>query len=113
MVIDLHKQGGGLGFSIAGGKGNQHVLGDNGIFVTKIMEGGIAEKDGRLDVGDRILEVDGTNMVEIDHEDAVSTLKSTGIDVILKVERNALQQVASSNSEDKVSRTLSTNVRFF
>lgn len=45
----------GLGFSIAGGKGNQHIPGDNGIFVTKIIEGGASELDGRLAVMDRLL----------------------------------------------------------
>ena len=47
----------GLGFSIAGGEGNQHVPGDNGIFVTKIIEGGAAQQDGQLAVGDRLLAV--------------------------------------------------------
>ena len=47
----------GLGFSIAGGRGNQHVLGDDGIFVTKIISGGSAEKEGTLEVGDRIIKV--------------------------------------------------------
>ena len=47
----------GLGFSIAGGRGNQHVLGDDGIFITKIIPDGPAEEEGTLSVGDRILQV--------------------------------------------------------
>lgn len=47
----------GLGFSIAGGVGNQHIPGDNSIYVTKIIEGGAAHKDGRLQIGDKILAV--------------------------------------------------------
>lgn len=47
----------GLGFSIAGGVGNQHIPGDNSIYVTKIIDGGAAQKDGRLQVGDRLLMV--------------------------------------------------------
>lgn len=47
----------GLGFSIAGGRGNAHVLGDDGIFITKIIPGGVAEEQGDLATGDRILEV--------------------------------------------------------
>jgi hypothetical protein len=47
----------GLGFSIAGGVGNQHVAGDNSIYVTKIIEGGAAHKDGRLQIGDKLLAV--------------------------------------------------------
>ena len=47
----------GLGFSIAGGIGNQHIAGDNGIFVTKIIDGGAAQHDGRLAAGDRLISV--------------------------------------------------------
>lgn len=50
----------GLGFSIAGGVGNQHIPGDNSIYVTKIIEGGAAHKDGRLQIGDKILAVGQT-----------------------------------------------------
>lgn len=42
----------GLGFSIAGGVGNQHIPGDNSIYVTKIIEGGAAHKDGKLQIGE-------------------------------------------------------------
>lgn len=49
--------GPGLGFSIAGGVGNQHIPGDNSIYVTKIIEGGAAHKDGRLQIGDKLLAV--------------------------------------------------------
>ena len=47
----------GLGFSIAGGKDNMHVEGDDGIFITKIIPGGAAETDGSLAVGDRVIKV--------------------------------------------------------
>lgn len=47
----------GLGFSIAGGVGNQHVPGDNSIYVTKIIEGGAAHKDARLQIGDKLVAV--------------------------------------------------------
>ncbi|KFQ58640.1 Disks large 2, partial [Pelecanus crispus] len=56
---------GGLGFSIAGGVGNQHIPGDNSIYVTKIIDGGAAQKDGRLQVGDRLLMVSMTNLNHI------------------------------------------------
>ena len=47
----------GLGFSIVGGIGNQHIPGDDSIFITKIIEGGAAEADGTLNVGDKIVMV--------------------------------------------------------
>lgn len=60
LEYELVKGGAGLGFSIAGGVGNQHIPGDNGIYVTKIMAGGAAHQDGRLRVGDKLLAVKNT-----------------------------------------------------
>lgn len=57
MEIELAKGNKGLGFSIAGGIGNQHIPGDNGIYVTKVMDGGAAQVDGRLLVGDKLVAV--------------------------------------------------------
>lgn len=57
MEIKLIKGPKGLGFSIAGGVGNQHIPGDNSIYVTKIIEGGAAHKDGKLQIGDKLLAV--------------------------------------------------------
>ena len=47
----------GLGFSIAGGIGSQHIPGDDGIFITRIIPGGTAEIEGQLAVGDRLIAV--------------------------------------------------------
>uniref|UniRef100_A0A8L0DUH7 Disks large homolog 4 n=1 Tax=Oncorhynchus mykiss TaxID=8022 RepID=A0A8L0DUH7_ONCMY len=75
----------GLGFSIAGGLGNQHVPGDNSIYVTKIIEGGAACKDGHLQIGDKILAVNQVCLEDVMHEDAVSALKNTAEVVYLRV----------------------------
>ncbi|KAL5004521.1 hypothetical protein ScPMuIL_017977 [Solemya velum] len=77
LEIELVKGNKGLGFSIAGGIGNQHIPGDNGIFVTKIIEGGAAEQDGRLAMGDRLLVVNEANLENVTHEEAVAALKAT------------------------------------
>nr|CAD2166661.1 unnamed protein product [Meloidogyne enterolobii] len=68
----------GLGFSIAGGVGNQHIPGDDGIFVTRIIEGSPAYFDGRLQKGDQILAVDNIIFNNVTHQFAVQTLKNTG-----------------------------------
>ncbi|XP_032830804.1 disks large homolog 2-like isoform X6 [Petromyzon marinus] len=83
--IKLVKGPKGLGFSIAGGIGNQHMPGDNSIYVTKIIDGGAAQKDGRLQIGDRLLAVNAMCLEEVTHEDAVGALKSTSDVVYLKV----------------------------
>ncbi|KAG1970543.1 disks large [Pimephales promelas] len=83
--IKLIKGPKGLGFSIAGGVGNQHIPGDNSIYVTKIIDGGAAQKDGRLQVGDRLLMVNNYTLEEVTHEEAVAILKNTSDVVYLKV----------------------------
>ncbi|KAB0406019.1 hypothetical protein E2I00_008711, partial [Balaenoptera physalus] len=85
MEIKLIKGPKGLGFSIAGGVGNQHIPGDNSIYVTKIIEGGAAHKDGRLQIGDKILAVNSVGLEDVMHEDAVAALKNTYDVVYLKV----------------------------
>ncbi|XP_044574564.1 disks large 1 tumor suppressor protein isoform X9 [Cotesia glomerata] len=87
--IELIKGSKGLGFSIAGGIGNQHIPGDNGIYVTKIMDGGAAQVDGRLVVGDKLVAVRNSlgdkNLENVTHEEAVATLKATQDRVVLLV----------------------------
>ncbi|XP_051155845.1 disks large 1 tumor suppressor protein isoform X5 [Leptopilina boulardi] len=92
MEIELIKGNKGLGFSIAGGIGNQHIPGDNGIYVTKIMEGGAAQVDGRLIVGDKLVAVRNAlqgdkNLENVTHEEAVATLKATQDRVVLLVSK--------------------------
>ena len=76
MEIEFFKGNKGLGFSIAGGIGNQHIPGDNGIYVTKVMEGGAAFADGRLKVGDKLVAVRSHN---------VSLLENVAFFLIFKV----------------------------
>ncbi|XP_041657047.1 disks large homolog 2 isoform X3 [Cheilinus undulatus] len=85
IEIKLIKGPKGLGFSIAGGVGNQHIPGDNSIYVTKIIDGGAAQKDGRLHIGDRLLMVNNYSLEEVSHEEAVAILKNTSDVVYLKV----------------------------
>ncbi|XP_072349330.1 disks large homolog 4 isoform X1 [Scyliorhinus torazame] len=85
MEIKLIKGPKGLGFSIAGGIGNQHIPGDNSIYVTKIIEGGAAHKDCRLQIGDKILAVNNVGLEDVMHEDAVAALKNTSDIVYLKI----------------------------
>ncbi|XP_029004290.1 disks large homolog 4-like isoform X6 [Betta splendens] len=88
LEIKLVKGPKGLGFSIAGGVGNQHVPGDNGIYVTKIIEGGAAHKDGRLQIGDKLVTVNSSCLEEVTHEEAVAALKSTPDVVYLRVAKH-------------------------
>ncbi|XP_061756263.1 disks large homolog 3 isoform X6 [Nerophis ophidion] len=85
LEVNLLKGPKGLGFSIAGGIGNQHIPGDNSIYITKIIDGGAAQKDGRLQTGDRLLAVNNIVLQDVRHEEAVAALKNTSDMVYLKV----------------------------
>ncbi|KAK7486481.1 hypothetical protein BaRGS_00022282 [Batillaria attramentaria] len=109
MEIELVKGNKGLGFSIAGGKGNQHIPGDNGIFVTKIIEGGAAEQDGRLAVMDRLMAVSDIalwiivnehNLEDVTHEEAVAALKSTSDVVHLTIAKPSYLPDISSHEDE-------------
>lgn len=97
--IELFKGNKGLGFSIAGGIGNQHIPGDNGIYVTKIMDGGAAQVDGRLMVGDKLIAVrtndNERNLENVTHEEAVATLKSITDRAILVIHKSQLSTAFS------------------
>ena len=46
--------------------------------LSQITKGGVAESDGRLQVGQRILEVDGNSLLGATHVEAVHILRQTG-----------------------------------
>uniref|UniRef100_A0A8C2XK68 Disks large homolog 1 n=1 Tax=Cyclopterus lumpus TaxID=8103 RepID=A0A8C2XK68_CYCLU len=101
MELKLVKGPKGLGFSIAGGVGNQHIPGDNSIYVTKVIEGGAAHKDGTLQIGDKLLAVNSAGLEEVSHEHAVTALKNTPDVVYLKVAKpNSLFMSDSLNPPD-------------
>ncbi|XP_061190115.1 uncharacterized protein LOC133197968 [Saccostrea echinata] len=66
-----------LGIEVAGGSEDQHIPGDNGIFITRILKGGTAEEDGRLAVGDRIIKVNDTDVRNITKDEASRILNSS------------------------------------
>nr|XP_015209891.1 PREDICTED: protein scribble homolog isoform X21 [Lepisosteus oculatus] len=87
----------GLGFSIAGGKGSTpYHTGDTGIFISRIAEGGAAHRDGTLHVGDRVITINGVDMTEARHDQAVTLLTGTSPTITLLVERDVGDPAADS-----------------
>ncbi|KAM4622506.1 alpha-1-syntrophin [Discoglossus pictus] len=76
----VKQEAGGLGVSIKGGRENKMP-----ILISKIFKGLAADLTGALYVGDAILSVNGVDLSEATHDDAVQALKKTGKEVVLEV----------------------------
>ncbi|XP_047432945.1 par-3 family cell polarity regulator beta a isoform X2 [Mugil cephalus] len=75
IKIDLKKGTEGLGFTVVTRDSSVH--GPGPILVKNILPRGAAVKDGRLQPGDRILEVNGVDMTGRSQEELVAMLRST------------------------------------
>ncbi|XP_041935695.1 partitioning defective 3 homolog B-like [Alosa sapidissima] len=75
MKIDLKKGTDGLGFTVVTRDSSVH--GPGPILVKSILPKGAAIKDGRLQSGDRVLEVNGVDITGRTQEELVAMLRST------------------------------------
>jgi len=83
-AVELSRGGRGFGFSIRGGREFQSMP----LFVLRIAVDGPAAADGRLRVGDQIVEINGVNTKNMTHADAIDLIKSGGASVRLLVRRS-------------------------
>ncbi|XP_004397673.1 PREDICTED: cytochrome c oxidase assembly protein COX16 homolog, mitochondrial-like isoform 2 [Odobenus rosmarus divergens] len=88
--INLTRGPSGLGFNIVGGTDQQYVSNDSGIYVSRIKENGAAALDGRLQEGDKILSVNGQDLRNLLHRDAVDLFRNAGYAVSLRVQHRLL-----------------------
>ncbi|PVD24617.1 hypothetical protein C0Q70_15101 [Pomacea canaliculata] len=81
--VDLHRGSRGFGFSIRGGREFNNMP----LFVLRIAEGGAADLDGRLKVGDQILEINNRSTDSMTHTEAIDIIQSGGNFVRLLMKR--------------------------
>ncbi|KAG8437100.1 hypothetical protein GDO86_007977 [Hymenochirus boettgeri] len=93
MTIEISKGRSGLGLSIVGGKDTPLEA----IVIHEVYEEGAAARDGRLWAGDQILEVNGIDLRNAFHEDAISALRQTPQKVQLIVYRDEAQYKDEEN----------------
>ncbi|XP_015239572.1 PREDICTED: multiple PDZ domain protein isoform X5 [Cyprinodon variegatus] len=78
----LRQPGKSLGISIVGGRGMGSRLSNGevmrGIFIKHILEDSPAGQNGTLKTGDRIVEVDGVDLRDASHEEAVEAIRKAG-----------------------------------
>uniref|UniRef100_A0A674HRB7 Synaptojanin-2-binding protein n=1 Tax=Taeniopygia guttata TaxID=59729 RepID=A0A674HRB7_TAEGU len=82
----------GLGFNIVGGTDQQYIANDNSIYVSWIKKDGAAYLDGRLQEGDKILAINGKDLKDLRHKDAVELFRNAGYYVSLKIQRRLQPQ---------------------
>ncbi|XDV45172.1 hypothetical protein PO909_013309 [Leuciscus waleckii] len=86
FIVMLQRSGGSLGISITGGVNTGLRYG--GIYIKSLVPGGVAEQDGRIQTGDRLLEVDGTRLQGFTDQQAAECLARAGEVVSLVLERD-------------------------
>uniref|UniRef100_A0A803Y5R9 Multiple PDZ domain protein n=1 Tax=Meleagris gallopavo TaxID=9103 RepID=A0A803Y5R9_MELGA len=89
--VELWREPGkSLGISIVGGRGMGSRLSSGevmrGIFIKHILGDSPAGKNGTLKTGDRIVEVDGIDLRDASHEQAVEAIRKAGNPVVFMVQ---------------------------
>lgn len=102
LVVELKKDSNGLGITIAGYVCEKEEL--SGIFVKSVSAGSAADLSGKIQVNDRIIEVDNQSLQGFSNHQAVEVLKMSGTVVSLRLERylrgpkyEQLQQAIAAN----------------
>uniref|UniRef100_A0A452UZX1 Multiple PDZ domain protein n=1 Tax=Ursus maritimus TaxID=29073 RepID=A0A452UZX1_URSMA len=101
--VELTKNVHGLGITIAGYIGDKK-LEPSGIFVKSITKSSAVEHDGRIQIGDQIIAVDGTNLQGFTNQQAVEVLRHTGPTVHLTLMRRGAKQEAELTSREDVTK---------
>ncbi|CAM5115005.1 unnamed protein product [Eretmochelys imbricata] len=103
-----------LGISIVGGRGMGSRLSNGevmrGIFIKHILEDSPAGKNGTLKTGDRIVEVDGIDLRDASHEQAVEAIRKAGNPVVFMVQSIINRSRASSQSDSEPGKTSFSNL---
>lgn len=81
-VVELTNDGNGLGFNLVGGR-------STGVVIKYVLPGGAADKDGRLQSGDHVLQVGSVNLRGFTSEQVAAVLRQAGPAVRLLVARPA------------------------
>jgi hypothetical protein len=86
--VSLQNSSNGLGISISGGLFTESIPNDHGVFIANVIKGSVA--DDKLNIGDRLLSVNGKNLEYVTHDDAVAAIASSvkeSNEIVLRVAR--------------------------
>uniref|UniRef100_A0A146LUS4 Pro-interleukin-16 n=1 Tax=Lygus hesperus TaxID=30085 RepID=A0A146LUS4_LYGHE len=102
IVVILHRDtpGGSIGITLAGGADYEAKE----ITVHKVLVGSPAERDGRIQKGDRILSINGKSMKGLTHYESLAILKAPRPEVVLVVSRHKADTPEEMVSTRRLSR---------
>uniref|UniRef100_A0A668W605 Multiple PDZ domain crumbs cell polarity complex component n=1 Tax=Oreochromis aureus TaxID=47969 RepID=A0A668W605_OREAU len=114
-AVELFREPGkSLGISIVGGRGMGSRLSTGevmrGIFIKHILEDSPAGQNRTLKTGDRIVEVDGVNLRDASHEEAVEAIRRAGNPVSFLVQ-SIIQRPRSSITDSSEERAAAAATR--
>ncbi|KAK8743106.1 hypothetical protein OTU49_001527 [Cherax quadricarinatus] len=109
MEVNVERTTGGLGLSIAGGRGSTPYKGDDeGIFISRVTDGGPAYLAG-LRVGDKLYMVNGHDVEICDHYEAVNIMREAGSQLRLVVSRE-VTRIVPEKKNSKVEQPVGNHV---
>ncbi|KAF7493661.1 Discs large -like protein 1-like protein [Sarcoptes scabiei] len=130
IYLDLNEKG--LGISIKGGIDSPNPLGTPEIYISRILQNGAVQKDGRLQIGelaclfdaynsnqlcivinrsigDIIIEINGKSLIGVTHKHAVSIIVNSGTYIHLRIKRRIqidqseiYEQISDDNEEERL-----------
>ncbi|KAL1250055.1 hypothetical protein QQF64_021060, partial [Cirrhinus molitorella] len=104
--VELERGQRGFGFSLRGGK--EYNM---GLFILRLAEDGPALKDGRIHVGDQIVEINGEPTQGITHTRAIELIQAGGSKVLLLL-RPGLGLVPDHNVKDMMTGPSANSPRY-
>uniref|UniRef100_A0A8C1BXU3 Membrane-associated guanylate kinase, WW and PDZ domain-containing protein 3 n=1 Tax=Cyprinus carpio carpio TaxID=630221 RepID=A0A8C1BXU3_CYPCA len=104
--VELERGQRGFGFSLRGGK--EYNM---GLFILRLAEDGPALKDGRIHVGDQIVEINGEPTQGITHTRAIELIQAGGNKVLLLL-RPGLGLVPDHNVKDMMTGPSANSPRY-
>lgn len=100
-VVELPKNEEGLGFNVMGGREQ-----NSPIYISRIIPGGVADRNGGLKRGDQLLSVNGVSVEGENHEKAVDLLKAAegSVRLVVKYTPKLLEEMEAKFDRQRGSR---------